>query len=158
MPGINWLVDVGSIISTFHILRFHPEDQFFFFCGRSDRAWQSIVLWGIQMCLGILPARPLPGCICYLKTTLTNQSYSVFPLALTPPWHSSVSPCFRTLPIFSGFLEWYLSFVMVQVPPPPGGLLQSPRHWWELVFHLFLLTCILVKLNFKISHLSLQYV
>ena len=105
-----------------------PRGSVFFSCGRSDRAWQSIVLWGIQMCLGILPARPLPGCICDLKTTLTNQSCSVFPLALTPPWHFSVSPCFRTLPIFSGFLEWYLSFVMVQVPPPPGGLLQSPRH------------------------------
>lgn len=126
MPGINWLVDVGNIISTFQILRFHPEDQFF--CGRSDIAWQSIVLWGNRMCLGILPAKPLPGCICDLKTTFMNQLYSVFPPTLTPPWCLCISPCFRTLPIFSGFLEWCLSFVMVQVPPPPGGLLQSPWH------------------------------
>jgi hypothetical protein len=54
-------------------------------CGRSDRAWQSIVLRGIQMCLGILPGRPLPGCICDLWVSLMNQSYSVFPEALTAP-------------------------------------------------------------------------
>lgn len=52
-------------------------------CGRSDRAWQSTVLRGIQMCLGILPARPLPGCICDLWASLMIQSHSVFPEALT---------------------------------------------------------------------------
>lgn len=80
------------------------------------------------MRLGFLPARPLPGCICDLWATLTNQPYSVFPAALIPPWHLNISSCFKALPIFSVLLEPYLSFVMIQVPLPPGGLLQSPPH------------------------------
>lgn len=78
------LLMLGALFQLFKSSDFTQRISFFFFfwCGRSDRAWQSIVLWGIQMCLGILPASPLPGCVCDLKTHFNKSVVLCFPTGL----------------------------------------------------------------------------